>query len=331
VVAFAVTVPLAVLGVGVWSLVIGQAVGYLVAVGVGVLISPYRLRVRFEHRAARRYWHFSAPIAVAAVAALLIAQGTTLSFKLHEGLAAVGFITLAVTLTRYVDRADQIVTASIYPAVCALKEQTRQLEELFIKSNRATLLWVLPFSTALVLFAPDLQHFLLGTKWHPAVVLLQGMAIATALGQLGFNWFSFYRAYGNNRPAAIESAVGATLFLMLAVPGLLLAGAHGFVVGRIIGVAVAVAIRRYYVDRLLPGVRFTAIVRPALLPLCLAVAVPLAVRLAAWGNTRTGLQAALELVLFLAVYGAVTIRSQRELMAELLTTFRGRARPAESH
>src|SRR5205814_432893 len=90
---------------------------------------------------------------------------------------------------------------------------TRSLEELFVKSNRATLLWVLPFSGALVLFAPDIQRLLLGPRWHPAVVLVQGLAVATALAQLGFNWFAFYRAHGHNRPAAIE----ASLFMVVYV------------------------------------------------------------------------------------------------------------------
>jgi O-antigen/teichoic acid export membrane protein len=217
-VGFVVTVSLVLAGVGVWSIIIGQATGYLVAVAAALRASPYRLKLRFDRTATRRYVQFSRPIFVTTVAALVIAQGQTLAFKLHGGLAAAGFITIAVALTRYVDRADQIVTSSIYPAICAIKDQTRSLEELFSKSNRATLLWVLPFSGAVVLFAPDLQRLVLGPKWHPAVLLLQGMAISTALGQLGFNWFSFYRAHGNNRPVAIEAtvdAVGAVLLLRL--------------------------------------------------------------------------------------------------------------------
>lgn len=324
-VAIAVTIPLAVLGVGVWSIVIGQAAGYAVAVVAGVRISPYRLRLRFDRHTARRYLHFSAPIFVTAVAALLIAQGQTLTFKLHGGLAAAGFITLAMLLTRYVDRADQIVTAAIYPAICAIKGHTVRLEELFVKSNRATLLWVLPFSGALVLFAPDVQRLLLGPRWHPAVVLVQGLAVATALAQLSFNWFAFYRARGDNRPAAVESSVGAVMFVVLAIPGLLLAGAAGFVAGRILGVLVVVAVRRYYVKRLLPGVRYATIVRPALTALLAAAGSVVLVRLASWGDGRPVVQTALEFALFVAVYAIAITRSERRLMGELLGGLRGRA------
>jgi O-antigen/teichoic acid export membrane protein len=328
-VAIVVTVPLAVLGVGVWSIVIGQAAGYAVAIVTGLKVSPYRLRLRFDRHAGRRYLTFSAPIFVTAVAALLIAQGQTLAFKLHGGLAAAGFITLALLLTRYVDRADQIVTAAIYPAICAIKGKTRLLEELFVKSNRATLLWVLPFSGGLVLFAADIQHLLLGPRWHPAIVLVQGLAIATALAQLGFNWFAFYRAHGNNRPAAIESTVGAILFVTLAIPGLLLAGSVGFVVGRIAGVVVVVAVRRHYVKRLLPGVRYATFVRPALVPLLAATGSVLVVRFAAWGDGRPVVQTGLEIALFVVVYVFAITRRERRLMGELLGGLRSRPTGAD--
>src|SRR5207249_4532973 len=166
-VTFAVTVPLAAVGVGVWSLVIGAAAGNAVGALAAIAASPFRLRVRYDREAARRYLAFSGPVFVSAGALLAVQQGQILSFGLVKGLAGAGFITLAVTLTRYVDRADQIVTAALYPAICAIKGKTRSLEELFVKSNRATLLWVLPFSGALVLFAPDIQRLLLGPRWHP--------------------------------------------------------------------------------------------------------------------------------------------------------------------
>ena len=95
---------------------------------------------------------------------MVLAQGQILAIKLHDGLAAAGFITLAVTLTRYIDRADQIITATIYPAICAIQNQREALRELYLKSNRATLMWVLPYGAGIVLFAPDLVHFVLGAQ-----------------------------------------------------------------------------------------------------------------------------------------------------------------------
>ena len=85
--------------------------------------SPYRLRLRPDRDAARRYLRFSWPIFVSAVAALLVAQGQIAVFGLDEGLAAAGWITLAATLTRYVDRADMILATTVYPAIVRVRDR----------------------------------------------------------------------------------------------------------------------------------------------------------------------------------------------------------------
>lgn len=121
-VGFVVTVPLAAAtNLGVWSIVIGQVVGYVAAVTATLAVAPYRLALRFDRTVATRYLRFSAPVLVAVFGTLVIAQGQVLTIKLHDGLAAAGYITLAITLTRYVDRADQIITATIYPVICAIQ------------------------------------------------------------------------------------------------------------------------------------------------------------------------------------------------------------------
>jgi O-antigen/teichoic acid export membrane protein len=323
VVSFIVTIPLAAAtGLGVWSLVIGQVVGYVAAVAAAVAVSPYRLRLRYDHGVARRYLRFSAPILVTVLAAMLIAQGQLLAFKLDRGLAAVGFLTLAVTLTRYIDRADQIVTATIYPAICAIQGRTRALEEMFVKSNRATLMWVLPYAIGVVLFAPDLIHFELGRRWEPAIVLLQGLAVTALISQIGFNWFSFYRASGDTRPPAVEATVAAAAFAALAIPGLLLWGVDGFVGGRIAAAAVMIAVRSHYARRLLPNVRMASLLTPSLVPIVLATAAALALRAGMWGGARHLLQAAIELALFAGVYAICVLRRERPLLEELAGALR---------
>jgi O-antigen/teichoic acid export membrane protein len=323
-VGFMVTVPLAAAtNLGVWSLVVGQVAGYIVAVAAALKVAPYRLALRYNRQVAARYLRFSGPIMLTIAGAIVIAQGQILMIKLHDGLAAAGFITLAVTLTRYIDRADQIVTATIYPAICAIQGQRRALEEMYLKSNRATLLWVLPYAVGVVLFAPDLVHFVLGAKWEPAVVLLQGLAVVGAITQLGFNWFSFFRAHGETRPPAVEAVAGAVAFLALAPAGLLIDGFDGFVFARIAAALVPFCVRGVFVRRLLPDVRYRQIIAPTLVPIVLATIAVMALRLALWGDRRTVAQALGEAVLFVAVYAAIALRRERVLVLELLGGLRG--------
>ncbi len=322
-VSFCITIPLAAAtDLGVWSLIIGQVAGYIVAVTATILSSPYRLRLRFDRAVAARYVRFSAPILVTVAATMLVMQGQILAIKLHDGLAAAGYITLAVTLSRYIDRADQIITATIYPAICAIQNQRAALHELYVKSNRAALMWVAPYAVGVILFAPDLVHFVLGDSWTGAIVLLQGLAIVGAITQLGFNWFSFYRAHGNTQPQAVEQVVGGAAFFALAVPGLLLDGFDGFVIGRVAAALIMLGVRTIYTRQLLPDARLHELITPTLLPIMLGTGAALAVRVALWGGRRTLAQALVELALFVGLYTVTAARRERELLGELLGSMR---------
>jgi O-antigen/teichoic acid export membrane protein len=330
VVTFAVTVPLAAAGVGVWSLVIGPAIGNAAAALAAVAVSPYRLRVRLERDAARRYFRFSWPIFASSAAMLVLLQGQLLAFDVWGGIAAVGHLTLAYTLTRYADRADHVVATTIYPAICAVQDRLGTLEEIFVKSNRAAMIWMVPFCAGIVLFAPDLVGFVLGEdEWEPAVVLLQGLAVATAIQQLGFNWFSFFRARGESRPQAVEAGVMAAAFLVLAVPGLALWGATGFVAGRALVSVAMLGVRAGYLRRLLPGVRLWSLALRGAAPVGAGAAAALALRGVLWGGERPLWQALAELVLFLAVTALVTRALERDLLREFRGYLRtGRLTPA---
>src|SRR3954452_8398948 len=207
-----VTVPLLLAGVEVWALVIGPFCGNLAAVLAAWRASPYRFRLRPDREAARRYLRFSWPVFVTAAITLAVAQAQIALFGVREGLVAAGWITLAATLARYADRADQILATTIYPAIVRVRGRGEVLEELFAKANRLTLMWAFPFGAGLALFGGDLVHFVLGDEWHGAIVLVGGLAVATALQQLGYNWFSFYRARGESWPQAVEAAAIALAF-----------------------------------------------------------------------------------------------------------------------
>jgi O-antigen/teichoic acid export membrane protein len=169
----------------------------------------------------------------------------------------------------------------------------------------------------LVLFAGDLVSFVVGEAWRDAEILIQGLAIAGLLQHLGFNWFAFYRAHGDTRPPAIEAVAGAVAFAALAVPGLLLAGAEGFVAGRVLAVLAALAVRARFVRRMLPDVRLADLALPAFRAGLAAVLAVLALRALLWGGERPLWQALVELAVFVAVFAVLALRSERPLLAEL--------------
>jgi O-antigen/teichoic acid export membrane protein len=320
---FVATLALLLAGLEVWALVIGAVVGNLVSAALAARISPYPLRLRFHGASAKLYARFSWPIMLAAVAGLVIRQGQVFAFDAHLGLAGAGFITLAVTLTRYVDRADQIVTTTIYPAICAVADRKDVMTELFMKSNRVTAMWALPFGAGLALFAPDLVHYVLGDKWEPAVILLQIMGITGAVHQLGFNWTAFYRAVGVSTPQAVYALAAALAFVAVPLPLLFIAGIDGFAWGMFAVMVAAWGTRAYYIKQLLPDVRLTALAIRALTPTLVATGVVLLARLAE-GSRSLGVAIA-EVVLFTGTFALTTWIRERPLLLEMFGYLRNRA------
>jgi O-antigen/teichoic acid export membrane protein len=304
--SFVVTVALAALGAGYWALVLGLLAGTFGGAAVAVAFSPYPLRLRWEPGALRSYASFSWPLLVASFAGIAIAQSATLVAEVSVGLAGVGAVALAGSIVAYTGRVDQIVTQSLYPAICRVADRPAALVEAFVKSNRLALSFGLPFGVGLALFAEPLIDDVLGDRWLPALGLVQAFALIAGVDQLGFNWTAFYRAIGKTRPIAVANVCAAVVFLAVAIPLLLSEGLDGLAIGMAATTCVALGVRGFFVHRLFPEVPLVRLaVRGAVPAACGAAVVLLA-----------GAPALVELVLFLVVVGGVTWLLQGDVVRE---------------
>ena len=129
----------------------------------------------------------------------------------RSGLAGFGIVVLTAQISQFADRADQAITDTLYPAICAVKDRVDLLHESFVKSNRLVLMWSLPFGAgrrpvlrttcssgcwvrsgrrAWTCYAPppcardppdrlQLGRLLPGARRHPAIAVAAGVGIAT--------------------------------------------------------------------------------------------------------------------------------------------------------
>jgi O-antigen/teichoic acid export membrane protein len=327
VVGFVVTVVLALAGAGYWSLVVGIAAGAWCSALAALASSPYRLALRFDRGTLREYVGFSWPVLVATLAGMLIAQLSVLAGEAELGLAGAGAIALGATLVSYTDRIDQVITATLYPAICAVRDRTDLLFESFVKSNRLALMWGIPFGAGLSLFASDLVEFVIGEEWRPAVGLIQAFGIMAALNHIGFNWEAYYRARGDTRPLAVVTVITLVAFLVVVLPLLAADGLNGFALGMAVMAVVALAGRWFYVSRLFPGFAAARHAARAIAPTLPAAGAVLLVRLAESGE-RSFAMALGELALYLAVTAAFTLVLERPLLREVLGYLRRAPVPA---
>jgi O-antigen/teichoic acid export membrane protein len=300
-VGFAVAVGMAFAGAGYWAFVGGAVAGTWGSALVAVARSPYPLRFRYDRGTLRRYATFSWPLVLAGGAGIVTAQGAVITGNAHLGIEAVGAIALAASVSQFSDRVDQIVTGTIYPAICAVADRTALLHE--------------SFGLGITLFARDLVHFGIGDRWLPAVVLLQWFGVTAAANHLGFNWDAYFRARGDTRPIAVMSVSAIVVFGSVVIPLMLTDGLRGLAIGLAVQAAVLVSVRGFFLRRLFAGFALGRHALRAVAPSIPAVAAVVLAR-ALESGTRGEARALGELALYAAVTIAATLLFERDLLRE---------------
>ncbi len=325
VVGFVVTVALAVSGFGYWSLVIGYASGVAAAALIAVIFSPYRLALRYDRQVMRGYFAFSWPLLIANGSGLLIPQLSMFLGESKVGLAGVGVMNLAGSIVQYTDRVDQLVTWTLYPAICRVNDRLDLLAEAFVKTNRLALMWGIPFGVGLALFAPAFVHYALGPPWEPAVGLIQVFGLVAALNHIGFNWTAFFRARGDTRPLAVVGPIVLLAFLLVPCPLLLTTGLPGYGAGMAFMALVSLVARSYFLSRVFPDFRMLRHAARATAPSVPAAGAVLLLRLAI--PNHGPVSTLVELTVYVLLTIGATLVAERALLREVLGYVRGTSRP----
>jgi O-antigen/teichoic acid export membrane protein len=317
VVGFVVAIALAVAGLGYWALAVGSLAGSFTGAAFAIKTSRYPLRWRYSKGALKVYASFSGPLLVATLSSMVLAYSANIAINAKLGLAAVGAVALCSNITSFTQRVDDLVSGTLYPAVCAVQERLDLLRESFVKSNRLALMWAMPFGCGLALFAHDLIHFGLGDKWLPAVVLLQITGVVAAIGHIGFNWDDYLRARSQTRPIGVTAIAAAVTFVLTGLPLILAYGLTGLAIGTGIQGLVALILRGYYMTQLFEGFVFVRHAMRAMIPTIPAVLVVLLMRLFESG-ARTLALAIAEVVIYGVVTAAMTVVFERPLIREAI-------------
>ena len=326
-VGFVVAVVLAAAGAGYWALVASMVVGAWANALVVWRASPYKLRWRWDRGTAREYFTFSWPLFVSGLGLMVMAQGTLIAASRSLGIAAVGALSIANSFSNYTHRVDEIITTTLYPAICAVKDRVGVLTETFVKSNRLTLMWGMPFGIGLALFAGDLVHYVIGDRWDFAIGVIRATAFVAAFSHIAFNWTAFHRALDRTRPIAVATWIGLASYAGIVIPLIISDGLRGYAYGIVAAGAIQLVVRGWFMQRLLKGFDAVAHALRATLPTIPAAGLVLLARVAEPWHRSAGLAVA-ELVLYLVVTVAATWVLERGLLLEAIGYLRRRTQPA---
>jgi O-antigen/teichoic acid export membrane protein len=261
------------------------------------------------------YGSYSWPLFVTSASTIVLANSAAISSNAKLGLAGVGVIGLTSNITQFTSRVDDIVSGTLFPAICAVKDRLDLMLESFVKVNRLALMWAMPFGIGIALFSGDLIHYVLGDRWHAAIGLLQITGAVAAVAHIGFNWDDYYRAEGETKPIAVTMVSTTFAFVLVGVPLTLAFGLTGIAIGIGFQALVNLFFRAYYLNRLFHGFVFLRHAVRAIVPTVPAVAMTLLARLADSG-TRTLPVALAELASYILITAGATWILEERLLSE---------------
>jgi len=176
---------LACLDYGVWSLVIGHIAGSYVS----AIIFLFHWRPRFCISLGLIKDLFGFGSHIVAQGMLLWASGILFKFLIgtFQGTTILGYLNMADNLAlRPVSSITASLAAVMFPAFSQLEREGQDLKGVYLVSMQRLTLIGIPLSAALFFLCPSLVHVLLGEKWLPAItpvrILLIVAAMATVVG-----------------------------------------------------------------------------------------------------------------------------------------------------
>jgi O-antigen/teichoic acid export membrane protein len=197
-VAYACTaMTLALLGAGVWAIVVGRVVASAVQAVLVWRVEPWRPRRQFSKDAFRNLFGFGARVWAFNFVNYVRENVDNLAVGRMLGATQLGFYAFAYDSAAFPRRQLQNVVGRVmFPAFSKAQDDNAVLRSTYLKVIRYISLLAFPALSGLAMVAPELIPLVYGDKWIPSVLPLQFLCGAQMLYSIGGNVGAVYLAKG---------------------------------------------------------------------------------------------------------------------------------------
>ena len=253
-----IAIPLALMGFGVWSLVIGNCLGQLLR--AGLLWSYYRPWIwlrpqKWEWPIVKGMIRFGLPSLGSGLLRYVQNQIDDFILGRRLGPTPLGYYNKAWNLTT---RLSDMLTTSIFgnvlfPSYAKIQDDKERLARAYLKSTKMVFLMIVPVSVGLAITAQLLVPVLLGPKWAPMIPIWELFSLYGLTRPISTNSAPIFLAVGqpgrNLTASAVLLGVMLPLIFWLIDPY----GAVGVAVAVSVANAVVMLFNVYQVNQILPN------------------------------------------------------------------------------
>ena len=192
-----ISIGMALLGFGPWSLIFGQVISKLVATVVYWIVLPWRPSLRFVRVQFKKLIGYGFNNSMVDIVSIVQSNVDYLLVSRFLGAAALGVYTLAFRLPEIlIMQFCSAVATVIFPVFTTMKEDTETLQRGFLKATQYSAIIVVPIALGLSLVARPVVLLLFSEKWLDAIPVIQAISIYMLSLALPFHAGVVYRATG---------------------------------------------------------------------------------------------------------------------------------------
>ena len=210
-----VSISLAAMGVGVWSLVVGWCSMVIVDVGITWAICSWRPKWEFHVEECKAIINYGKHLVVSIAVAFIFVQIDKAAIGKWLGVSALGAYSIAFTICNLpVTNLTAVINRVMYPAFSKLADIT-EVRDMYLQVLRPLSVIAFPCAAALMILAGPLLRVLYGSKWEQAIPLFPMLALYGLIRAIGTTTDSVFMATGNatlmRRMNLIQLLIGGIL------------------------------------------------------------------------------------------------------------------------
>jgi lipopolysaccharide exporter len=233
-----VSISLALAGLGVWALVIGNIAASIVETGLSWWFDPWRPTLQVAWTKLRSIANYSLHLFLVNLLTFFFLQSDKLLVGRVLGATELGIYAMAQRILMYPSSAvSDVVNEVAFPVLAKSQEHDHELRSGFVRATSLVALVTFPLMLGATVLARPAVHVVLGPSWHSLVPLIWVLGPVGGLQTVTFTAKNLFMAKGRS-----DLLFRTTLFSSCVVVGSYLIGVRHGLLGLCIAYALAIAL-----------------------------------------------------------------------------------------
>lgn len=254
------SITLALIGLGIWSLVWGQLAGEAAATILLWVVFRWRPKLQFSVDAAKALIKYGSQTILMKFLQGIFKNADFLIIGRRMDAVQLGFYTIAFRLPDIlIDGIQSAVTPVIFSAYVRVQDDIEALRRGFLKTLKFVFLFSMPVSLGMYIIAPEFVEIFYTNRWAPVIPVIRALSFYAIINTFDSQANLIYRATDR---IALGNKIGL-IKMVGAVPVLWIAAGYNILAVAVaqIGLAlIIVAVQIVVVSRIL-GIRYTDLLR----------------------------------------------------------------------